>query len=40
MKDLIPTSYKRAAIVEKLFKALALAIWAVTNIIIYKQFKN
>lgn len=40
MKDLIPKSYKRAAIVEKLFKILALTIWVVSNIIIYKHFKN
>jgi hypothetical protein len=40
MKDLIPPSYKRAAIAEKLFKILALTIWIVLNIIIYKQFKN
>jgi hypothetical protein len=38
-KNLITPSNKRAAIVSKLFKALALLTWAATNYIIYIKFK-
>jgi len=38
-KNLITPGNKRAAIVSKLFKALALLAWAATNYIIYIKFK-
>lgn len=38
-KDLIPKANKRAAIIEKLAKALFLAVWVITNYILYIKFK-
>lgn len=40
MKHLIPPSYKRAAIIEKLSVVLFLAAWIIANVITYKYFKN
>lgn len=40
MKHLIPPSYKRAAIIEKVSVVLFLAVWVIANVITYKYFKN
>ena len=39
-KNLITPGNKRAAIVSKLFKAVALITWAATNYILYIKFKQ
>lgn len=38
-KNLITPGNKRATIVSRLFKALALLTWVATNYIIYIKFK-
>jgi hypothetical protein len=40
MKHLIPPSYKRAALLEKLVGVLFFVAWITANILTYKYFKN